>query len=582
MNAKACCFSCYYKVQILNLPIITNHFIMTKLPMLFACCAFSLATQAQKNNLLVSWGSKDVHYAQTECPTLKITTDTLLQAWRGERAAMQAVVYAPQNAGKLHVRLTAVKKGNATLPAESAQARFVNYTTTDNWQYCGYHPNNLTPYQVADVIDIDQPQQVDEGTTHPIWCTFEIPTHATPGTYHTQLEVVNTTTNKVIKRLNLAIEVNAHALPSPKEQKFHVDFWQQPYAISRYNNVPRWSEEHFKALKPYLQLLARSGQKVVSAILFYEPWGDQSNDKFDAMIKTTKGKDGKWHYDYTVFDRWVELCQECGISEQINCFSMVPWDMTFRYYDEAQGKNVDLKTQTSSKEYEELWTAFLQSYAQHLKTKGWFDKTCIAMDERGLNNMLDAYRIAQNAVPGIKMALAGTHHTELVDKLYDYCIGYGENFTPEELAARQAKGYKSTTYTCCSNTEPNLFSNSLPAEAAYLPVFCIANNFEGYLHWSWMNWTDQPLTDTRFRLFAPGDTYLIYPGPRSSVRYERFIEGVAMAEKIRILRDEYKKAHKSAELDALNQQVQAFAPVGIPEGKTAAEMVNALQTLLNK
>ena len=222
---------------------------------------------------------------------------------------------------------------------------------------------------------------------------------------------------------------------------------------------------------------------------------------------------------------------------------MVPWDMSFRYYDEAQGKEVDLKTTTSSAEYKALWTVFLKSFAAHLKQQGWYDKTCIAMDERGLNNMLDAYRVAQEAVPGIKMALAGTHHKELVDKLYDYCIGFGEHFTDDELAARKARGWKRTTYTCCSNTEPNLFSNSLPAEAAYLPVFCVANKFEGYLHWSWMNWADNPLSDTRFRLFAAkGNT---------------------------------------AALDALNKQVEAFAPAGIPTEQTAAGMVNALQQLLN-
>ena len=114
-----------------------------------------------------------------------------------------------------------------------------------------------------------------------------------------------------------------------------------------------------------------------------------------------------------------------------------------------------------------------------------------------------------------------------------------------------------------------------------MPVFCVANKFEGYLHWSWMNWADNPLTDTRFRLFAPGDTYLIYPGPRSSVRYERFIEGVAMAEKVRILREEYAAKGNNAALDALNKQVEAFAPAGIPTGQTAAGMVNALQQLLN-
>lgn len=547
-------------------------------------CAVALSLQAQTTGgkgLQVSWASKDVHYAQTERPVMRTTSDTLIKAWRGERVGVEAVVYAVQKQSALQVRLTPWRKGGATIAASQGEARFINYVTTDNFQYCGYHPNNLTPYQVADVIDLDVPQTAEEGTTHPVWCTLEVPADADAGVYSTRLEVADAQTHKVLKRLNLKIEVNARTLPSPAEQKFHVDFWQQPYAVSRYNGVPRWSQAHLDALRPYLKLLARSGQKVVSAILFYEPWGDQSHDKFSAMVRTTRTKSGEWQYDYTVFDQWVKLCEECGISEQINCFSMVPWDMSFRYYDEAQGKEVDLKTTTSSAEYKALWTAFLKSFAAHLKQQGWYDKTCIAMDERGLNNMLDAYRVAQEAVPGIKMALAGTHHKELVDKLYDYCIGFGEHFTDDELAARKARGWKSTTYTCCSNTEPNLFSNSLPAEAAYLPVFCVANKFEGYLHWSWMNWADNPLTDTRFRLFAPGDTYLIYPGPRSSVRYERFIEGVAMAEKVRILREEYAAKGNNAALDALNKQVEAFAPAGIPTGQTAAGMVNALQLLLN-
>ncbi len=547
-------------------------------------CAVALSLQAQTTGgkgLQVSWASKDVHYAQTERPVMRAKSDTLIKAWRGERVGVEAVVYAAQKQGALQVRLTPWRKGGTTIAASQGEARFINYVTTDNFQYCGYHPNNLTPYQVADVIDLDVPQTAEEGTTHPVWCTLEVPADADAGVYSTQLEGADAQTHKVLKRLNLKIEVNARTLPSPAEQKFHVDFWQQPYAVSRYNDVPRWSQAHLDALRPYLKLLARSGQKVVSAILFYEPWGDQSHDKFSAMVRTTRNKNGEWQYDYTVFDQWVKLCEECGISEQINCFSMVPWDMSFRYYDEAQGKEVDLKTTTSSAEYKALWTAFLKSFAAHLKQQGWYDKTCIAMDERGLNNMLDAYRVAQEAVPGIKMALAGTHHKELVDKLYDYCIGFGEHFTDDELAARKARGWKSTTYTCCSNTEPNLFSNSLPAEAAYLPVFCVANKFEGYLHWSWMNWADNPLTDTRFRLFAPGDTYLIYPGPRSSVRYERFIEGVAMAEKVRILREEYAAKGNNAALDALNKQVEAFAPAGIPTEQTAAGMVNALQQLLN-
>ncbi len=535
----------------------------------------ALGCQAQKQ-VAATWALKDVHYARTAPQPERLVSDTAVTAWRGERLGVEALLFGKRDGQTVALRLTGGKDKAAQAFANGSTARFLGYVTTDNYQYCGNHPTNLTPYDVADVVTNDSIASLAEGEARPVWCTVEVPRNAKPGIHRLQLCVADSATGRTLQTLTLAVDVKDRTLPTPREQQFHVDFWQQPYALSRYIGAERWSEKHLDALRPYLRLLARSGQKVVSAILFYEPWGDQSYDKFSPMVQTTRRADGSWTYDYSVFDKWVGLCAECGIDEQINCFSMVPWDMTFRYYDEAQRKDVDLRTGTGSEEYKELWTNFLQNFAAHLREKGWFDKTCIAMDERGLDNMLDAYRVAQAAVPGIKMALAGTYHAELVDKLHDYCIGFGEAFTADELARRKAMGGKSTTYTCCSNTEPNLFSNSLPAEAAYLPVFCIANGFEGYLHWSWMNWADKPLTDSRFRLFAPGDTYLVYPGCCSSVRYERFIEGVALAEKVRLLTAEFRQNGDTAAAERLDSLVKAFAPAGIPQGRTASEMVNEL------
>ena len=526
----------------------------------------------------LSWISTNVHPAHHAEAPARLTADTTLTVWRGERASMQAVVYATEATGPLQLRWAGKPKSATQAQAE---ARFVRYVTTDNFQYCGYHPTHLTPYSVPDLIASDATCSLQARSAQPVWCTFEVPQAAAAGTHRYGLELVDSATSRVVGRLNLSLKVLSRTLPTPQEQAFHVYFWQQPYAVARQHGVARWSEAHFEALKPYLRLLARSGQKVISTILFYEPWGDQSYDKFDPMVRTVKRKDGSWAYDYAVFDRYVQLCLDCGIGPQINCFSMVPWDMKFRYFDEAQGQQVDLAATTSSQEYRELWTAFLTDFAAHLKQKGWFDRTCIAMDERGLDAMHDAYRVAQQAVPGLKMALAGNYHAELVDKLHDYCIAYGQDFSAEELAARRRQGRVSTTYTCCSNTHPNLFSNSLPAEAAFLPVYCIANQFDGYLHWSWMNWDDKSLTDTRYRLFAPGDTYLIYPGPQTSVRYERFIEGVALAEKVRLLRQELAASHQNERLERLNRLVQRFEPDDYPEGETAATLVDALKAEVN-
>ncbi|MBR1469294.1 MAG: DUF4091 domain-containing protein [Prevotella sp.] len=534
-----------------------------------------------ENRLYASWASRDVHYVKTAVPQLKMKSDTVVYAWRGERVGVEAVLFSPIATEKLSLRLSEWKKGSVTIPAQQATARFLRYVLTDGFRSCGAHPDNLKPYLVPDVIDLENALPVEAMTTRPVWVTLEVPRDAEAGEYTLTLDVQNAENQEVVERLNLRVNIQDRTLPTPENQAFHLDFWQQPYSVSRYEGVERWSDRHFELLRPYMELLARAGQSVVSAILFYEPWGDQSHDKFSPMVQTTKKRDGSWAYDYTIFDRWVEFMASCGISKQIDCYSMIPWDMSFRYFDEAQGKDVDLKTTTSSAEYKALWQAFLTSFADHLKEKGWFEKTLIAMDERGLENMLEAYAIVQETVPDMKMALAGNYHSELTGKLADYCIAFGQSFSASELRTRRAKGWYSTFYTCCTEKQPNIFTNSQPAEAAYLPIFGIANDFDGYLHWSWLNWPDNPLTDSRFRLFSPGDTYVVCPGPRSSVRWERFIEGVEQAEKIRILREEYKENGDNAALTKLNAAVREFKSGVLTYMSPASKLVNYLESVLN-
>ena len=529
------------------------------------------------DGLHASWASRDVHYELHRVPELVQTMDTTISAWRGERANIQAVLYSKSDQGKLKVRTTPWKRGKKRTKVDGGDARFVNYVITDDYKSCGNHPTNLQPWLVPDVIDQDKAHEVPAMETRPIWCTLEVPRDIKPGAYFTQLEIVNAK-GKVVRKLSLTINVNQRTLPEVAKQKFHLDFWQQPYAVSRYYAVERWSKEHLEALRPYLQALGRAGQRTVSTIMFYEPWGEQTHDLFDPMVKTTKKADGTWTYDYTVFDQYVELCAEYGIDKYINCFSMVPWDMKFRYWDEATGSYQFLQTSTKTPEYRELWTNFLTAFKAHLVKKGWFEKTNIAMDERAESDMLNAYQIA--SALGFKMALAGNYHSSLSDKLEDFCVALGQDkrFTPEQRAARRAKGQVTTIYTSCADVEPNIYSNSLPAEAAFLPLYAAANDLDGYLHWAWINWDEHPLTDSRFRKFGAGDTYCYYPGNRSSVRFERLIEGIHQYEKVQILKEEYKD--NPEKLAQLNRLLGAFKHHAVV-GEDCAEKVNAIEKFLN-
>ena len=58
------------------------------------------------------------------------------------------------------------------------------------------------------------------------------------------------------------------------------------------------------------------------------------------------------------------------------------------------------------------------------------------------------------------------------------------------------------------------------------------------MRWAFNSWPENPVIDSRYTKWTSGDTYLVYPDARSSVRFERLREGIQDFEKIRILRDE--------------------------------------------
>lgn len=530
-----------------------------------------------KGATALTWASKDSVYRFTAPVVQQKVSDTTVYAWRGERIGLEALVIAPEATAPLRVKMgqwTGPDGKKVEMPG--SYAAWMRSQIATHHQACGYPDPNLPTFTIADMIDLPDTEVAFEARhLRPLWCSVEVPATLAPGIYSTTISLMQGSSE--LKHIKLNVDVSSRALPAPADYAFYLDLWQQPYAISRYYNVEPWSPEHLKYYEPYAKMLARAGQKATSVILFYEPWGEQSNDKFQPMVETILNPDGSYSYDYSILDRYVEYMDSIGVKGDIECFTMIPWEMKFRYKNAKTGEYEFLETKTSSPEYAALWTPFLKSLAQHFKQKGWYDRLLIVMDERPLDDMLRAYDVAQKAVPGIRMSLAGNYHKELIDDLQLYTIIKTEFFPLEDLKKRRDSGKLSLMYTCCATPAPSQFINSDPADGAYLPPYATAAGFDGYLHWSFTNWTDNPMTDARFHMFAPGDTYFVYPDGRSSVRYERMLEGIQMSEKIRLLRQEMDANRDYAGLAALEAALLPIRTGAMRSYYTTATVVNDLQ-----
>ena len=100
------------------------------------------------------------------------------------------------------------------------------------------------------------------------------------------------------------------------------------------------------------------------------------------------------------------------------------------------------------------------------------------------------------------------------------------------------------------------------------------------MRWAYNSWPLEPLLDSRFRSWAGGDTYLVYPGARRCIRFERLIEGLQAHEKINILRQEFEKKGNKAGLKKIEKMLAPFNLGSMPE-TPAAVTVNRANQILN-
>lgn len=535
----------------------------------------------------LSWASIDTRYRRLDIPQVKTQKAVNLKAWRGERVNAQAVLWSNVNLDDVQIAVTDLRSDKAVIPASAIRTNFVRYVMTDELNKdgsgCGYRsPADWDSSVVADVLDINKTLPVRRNTTQPIWANVWVPQDAKPGNYTAQITVSGK--NMKPQTLQLKLQVINRTLPSPQQWATNLDLWQNPYAVARYYKVPLWSKEHFDAMRPIMKMLADAGQYSITTSIMHKPWNGQTEDHYDSMVTRIKHIDGTWTFDYAVFDRYVDfMMNDVGINRLIACYTMIPWDLRFDYYDEATNRIQFVKAKPGDNAYTEYWGTFLRDFAKHLRQKGWFDKTCIAMDERPMKDMQAAIKVIKDADKDYKISLAGIYHEEIERDLYYYCIAYGHDFPQDVLARRRAEGKISTYYTCCTEGFPNTFTFSPPAEAAWMAVHALGGDYDGYLRWSYNSWTRDPLRDSRFRSWAAGDTYCVYPGPRSSIRFERLIEGLQICEKIVQMRKEYTRTGQKAKLQKLNNMVKKFTPQEVPASKRAlaAPMVKEIEQLLN-
>lgn len=488
--------------------------------------------------LNAGWVSADFRYSRSTVPEAAFRDTLKIAAWKGERVSGQFLLWTMDGTPHVSCVPGLLQSESGSIGTDCQSCRFVRYTLADTPEpECRCNKPEDHPFMlVPDMLDNIQSMDIEARTVRPVWFSADVPRDAGAGVYVGEVAVKSG--RRTLKTLPVKLTVIDRTLPSPDEWTYHLDLWQHPSAVARTSGTEMWSDGHFEALRSEMSLLADAGQKVITCTLNRDPWNHQCYDGYENMISWTFGKDGSWSYDYTVFDRWVTLMMSLGVDKMINCYSMVPWNCLLDYYDEATSEMKTVEAKPGTELFEQMWRPFLKDFKQHLASKGWLEITNIAMDERSPQEMDAAATLLQECAPEMGFAIADNHQSyRKYTMMRDVCVDIRNPMDSSDVVSRRGNGFTSTFYACCSTAFPNTYTYSEPYEAELLVLYGEAMGYDGMLRWAYNSWPEDPCFDSRFGHFGSGDTYFVYPGARSSMRFERLRDGIETAEKIRLLRE---------------------------------------------
>ncbi len=537
--------------------------------------------EATGRGLHLSFGSKDIKYKKGKVPMLSVVKDKQINAWKGETVSFQAVVWSSYDVKQVECHWDSlVSDGGIVIDKDIIQTSFVRYIMSDA-RFVDEESKQLSERDstlVPDMLDSLPCIDMEAYSVRPLWITLQVPHDATTGVYKTALKVYSK--ENPPQELRLELNIQDKTLPPADEWRFQTNMCIDPVAVANWHDVQLWSEQHFNVLEPYIEQMKRAGQKSITAYLF-----DHNNDVSAPLVKWIRKSNGVVTADFTNFDKWVGFLHSKGISSQIDCYAYEPnISNRISFWRDLNKQELDVKEVEVSTDANLLKACYRQ-IIEHLEDKHWFDKTVFVVNEGQTNEVAGLKELLQAINKDVKLELLAHEWTSgLLKDVYAANVPSQFSNLKEWFRVRHQKGLETSYQIDSKSRFPNIFLHSPSAESAWFGWYAAAQDIDGIHLNEFNSWGDRPLTEARFRNQSSGSNYIIYPGGRSSVRFERLIEGIQDYEKIMLMREELTAIDNDSsrqKLELLNEVLSDFVIDRIPR-ESASQMVNEGQQLLER
>lgn len=461
-----------------------------------------------------------------------------IDAARNEYESAQIVVTPGRDIAKLAVTISPIAGPSRIVPR--VETHFLGFIpvekgTTDT------PPEHLIAQAPADIPDplLDaRTISVKAGRNQPVWLTIFVPKRTAPGAYTATVELIADSASTAVP-----LSIKVHPVTLPDERTLYLTNWFSTGNIAEPHGIERWSGPFWKMLEAYARFMADHRQNVVITRIF-------------ELITARDDGSGNLTFDFSLFDRWVDLFKKVGaigIIEGGHLAGRGEWEAKeFDAYrpaianpDGSVRKNPSVKA--TSDEERAFLSQFLPALQQHLEEKGWIDIYLQHLTDEPIAVNAESYKklasFVREFAPKLR-TIDASMCTEIAGSI-DIWVPL-----PTELEAkmsffqeRKKAGEEVWFYTCLvpRGKYMNRFLDYPLVKTRLLHWMNFKYGLTGYLHWGFNHWRGDPFRDLQSDWLPPGDSHIVYPGrrgPLSSIRLEALRDGVEDYELLKLLEKE--------------------------------------------
>jgi hypothetical protein len=457
---------------------------------------------------------------------------------RNEYVSAQCVIKANEDLQNVTVSMSSLKYTSisASIPADAIQWNFVGSIPIEQ-NTPKYRRTDLirtAPARFPDYLAEDREVSVNKDGYKAVYLTIKIPKSAETSDYEGNVTVK---TDKA--DVSLPLHLKVYPLTLPDERHLMVTEWYTTGNFRKFYGIESSDSQRFyEMLKVYAENMAEHRQNVFRISLDF--------------VTSKQAADGSLKFDFSKFDKWANIFWQTGRMDLLETgfvarFGEGGWSSNeillrdFRAQTEPEGKRITIPGR-------EFLPQFLPALENHLREKGWLDKTVFHIADEPSNHNVMGWRDASEFVDRYAPALRRIDAIETT-----HCLDRLEIWVPklDHLATwydafrrAQNQGYELWFYTVGiyqGGSYPNKTVDVPLIESRILHWLNYRFGLKGYLDWGFNSWTDDPFA-------APGqhrgDGWQVYPkkdGLIDSLRWEQMRNGIQDYEYLWMLEDKIRK-----------------------------------------